>query len=83
MPLQEEILVETGEYRLNSSRGQDRGVNHKNNAVETDKPYFTFSVEDESKTYSPTFDYKMKSEINKSAEKFRFNVNRLVYQEGT
>jgi hypothetical protein len=76
-PLYEEIHIETGEYRLNSLRGQDRGVNHKNYAVETDKPCFTFSFENESKIYSPTSDYKMKSEINKECEKFRFDVNRL------
>jgi hypothetical protein len=75
-PLYEEIHIETGEYRLKSSRGQDRAVNQRY-GVETDKPCFTFSFENESKIYSPTSDYKMKSEINKECEKFRFDVNRL------
>jgi len=76
-PLYEEIHIETGEYRLNSSRGQDRDANHRNSVVETDKPCLTFSLENEGRIYSPTFDYKMKSEINNNCEKFRFDVNRL------
>lgn len=45
-PLQREIFDETAEYRLKSSRGQDRSVKHLNYARETDNAYFTFSYED-------------------------------------
>jgi len=74
-PLYEEIHIDSAEYRLKSLRGQDRSVNHKNNALEIDKAYFTFSIEDESKIYNPNSDNKMKSEINNECEKFRINVN--------
>ena len=77
-PLQREIFDETAEYRLTSLRRQDRGVNVNSNAVKTDNAYFTFSLEDESKIYSLTSDYKMKSEINKSVEEQRTNLIRLV-----
>ena len=64
MPLQVKRLDETAEFRLKSLRGQDRSVKHLNYARETDKAYFTFNYEDESKIYSPTSDNKLKSEIN-------------------
>ncbi|GBE19899.1 hypothetical protein BMS3Abin17_00629 [archaeon BMS3Abin17] len=41
-PLQDESLAATAEYRLTSSRGQDRSVKHMNYARETDKANFTF-----------------------------------------
>ena len=63
-PLQVEIFDETAEYRLKSLRRQDRSVKHKNYALETDNAYFTFSIEDESKIYSPNSNNKMKLEIN-------------------
>jgi hypothetical protein len=63
-PLQREIFDETAEYRLTSSRGQDRSVNVNSNALENDKAYFTFSIEDESKIFIPTSNYKMKLENN-------------------
>jgi hypothetical protein len=53
-PLKEEILFETAEFRLTSSRGQDRAVNDLN-GVENDKAYFTSSRKDESKIYIPNF----------------------------
>ena len=65
MPLQKEISDETAEFRLKSSRGQDRSVKHLNYARETDKAHFPlFTFEKESEIYSPTSGYKMKSEIN-------------------
>jgi hypothetical protein len=55
MPLQKEIFDETSEYRLTSSRGQDRSVKHLNYALTTDKDYLMSN--DKSKIYSLTFSY--------------------------
>jgi hypothetical protein len=55
MPLQNENFVETAEYRLKSSLGQDRSVNVNSYARETDKAYLSLI---ESKIYSPTSNYK-------------------------
>lgn len=75
-PLQREIFdVKLAEYPLTSLRRQDGSVNVNSHAQETDKAYFTFSLENESKIYSPNSDYKMKSEINNIVEKFRINLN--------
>ena len=76
-PLHGESFDETAEYRLTSSRGQDRSVKHLHYARETDKAHFTFSLRNECEIYSPTSEYKMKSEINESVEKQRINVNKL------
>lgn len=56
-PLQNESFDETAEFRLKARNGQDRSVKHLNYARETDKAYFTFSLGNESKIYSPNFNY--------------------------
>ena len=53
-PLQEAILDETPEFRLKSSRGQDRSVKHENYARETDKGC------PRGRIYSPNTRYNMK-----------------------
>ena len=59
-PLEKEFFNAQPEYRLKPRDGQDRSVNVFSNARETDKAYFTFSLEDESKIYSPNSNYNLK-----------------------